>query len=50
MGIVSPAEIAWEKGHADVLQELAKAGVAMAPASVAGKELILQQEDREAER
>lgn len=44
-GSMSPAEIAWEKGHADVLQELAKAGVAMAPASVAGKELILQQEE-----
>ena len=41
----SPAEVAWKNGHTDVLDVLAAAGAAVAPESMSGGVLLLQ-EDR----
>lgn len=40
----SPADIAWENGHGEVLAVLAEAGVAIAPESMSGRALLLQEE------
>ena len=40
-GKKTPAEVAYERGHTAVLDELAKAGAVVAPKSAVGKELVL---------
>lgn len=40
----SPADVAWEKGHLEVLDVLAGAGVAIAPESMRGRSLLLQED------
>lgn len=42
----TPAAVAWRKGHTQVLSALAQAGVALAPDTVVGRTLLLQEDWR----
>lgn len=42
----SPADAAWQRGHMGVLAALAEAGVAVAPESMSGRTLLLQEDWR----
>lgn len=43
-GEKTPAEVAWQRGHTDVLALLAGDGVAIAPESMRGRSLLLQED------